>query len=334
MATKSLFTIPLCDLADGQEADTFALLSSKTEQATKDGKPYLRVSFRDAKREVTFPIWNNSPLYDACGTQWKVGSFYKIRGQYRETSFGPQLEIRNIRLATAEDNKDGFDEWMCLPRTKFEPEKMLAELVNLAKTEIKGEKLSALATDLLTEHKDVLLTLPAARRNHHAFLGGWLEHVLSVTQNAIFLADKYARDYPELPLSRDIVVAGAILHDIGKVFEITTTPAGAQYSPAGELIGHILLGRDMVREAAARRGISGETLLRLEHIVVSHQRLAEWGSPKPPMTPEAILVHFADDVDAKFQTAYAALMEKGDGPFTSGKNPLGYKIFRGLEEQP
>ncbi len=333
MPAKSLFTIPLSDLADGQEADTFALLSGKSEQSTKDGKPYWRVSFRDARREVSFPIWNNSPHYDACREQWKVGCFYKIRGQYRETSFGPQLEIRNIRLASEGDKKDGFDEWMCLPRTKFDPAAMFQQLVDLAKSEIKGEKLAALASELLAEHKEVLLALPAARRNHHAFIGGWLEHVLSVTRNAVFLADKYGRDYPELdpPLSRDLVVAGAILHDIGKVFELSTTPAGAEYSPAGELIGHILLGRDMVRQAAARHGIAGETLLRLEHIVVSHQRLAEWGSPKPPMTPEAILVHFADDVDAKFQTVYAVI-EKGDGPFTSGKNPLGYKIFRGLGE--
>lgn len=332
MTAKTPFTIPLSDLADGQEADTFALLSAKSEQSTKDGKPYWRVTFRDAKREVSFPVWNNSPHFDACREKWTVGSFYKIRGQYRETSFGPQLEIRNIRLATPDDKKDGFDEWMCLPRSKFDPAQMFAELVELAKTEIGDEKLSVLARDLLTQNQEVLLTLPAARRNHHAFVGGWLEHVLSVTRNAIFLADKYSREYPELALSRDVVVAGAILHDIGKVHELSATPGGAEYSPAGELIGHILLGRDMVREAAARQGIAGETLLRLEHIVVSHQRLAEWGSPKPPMTPEAILVHFADDVDAKFQTAYVALMDKRDGPFTSGKNPLGYKIFRGLAE--
>src|SRR5688572_25375135 len=172
MPAKTLFTFPLCELADGQEADTFALLSGKSEQATKEGKPYWRVTFRDARREVTFPIWNNSPHYDACGTQWKVGCFYKIRGQYRETSFGPQLEIRNIRLATSEDKKDGFDEAMCLPRTKFDPDKMFGELLELAKSEIRDEKLSTLAAELLTQHKDVLLSLPAARRNHHAFLGG------------------------------------------------------------------------------------------------------------------------------------------------------------------
>jgi 3'-5' exoribonuclease len=87
-----------------------------------------------------------------------------------------------------------------------------------------------------------------------------------------------------------------------------------------------------VREAATRHPLSPEMLLRLEHIIVSHQRLAEWGSPKPPMTPEAILVHFADDVDAKFHTTLAALAEKGDGQFTTSRNPLGYKIFRGLRE--
>jgi 3'-5' exoribonuclease len=192
--------------------------------------------------------------------------------------------------------------------------------------------LATLTVELLESHREVLLTLPAARRNHHAMIGGWLEHVHSVVRNAVFLADKYSRDYPELdpPLSRDLVVAGAILHDIGKVQEMKLTPSGGEYTASGELIGHILLGRDLVRQAAASHPLSPETLLRLEHIIVSHQRLAEWGSPKPPMTPEAILVHFADDVDAKFQTALCALSEKAEGEFTSSRNALGYKIFRGL----
>ena len=158
--------------------------------------------------------------------------------------------------------------------------------------------------------------------------------MLSVTRNAVFLADKYGRDYPELQSAARtrLVVAGAILHDIGKLRELALTPAGAEYTAAGNLIGHILQGRDIVREAAAsRHTLVPETLLRLEHIIVSHQRLPEWGSPKPPMTPEALLVHYADDVDAKFQTALAALAEKGEGEFTSTRNPLQYRIFRGLK---
>jgi 3'-5' exoribonuclease len=334
MAARLFPLISLSELADGQEADFFALLSAKSEATTRDGKPYWRVSFRDAGREVSFPLWSDSSFTASCRDEWKVGQCYKLRAVYSETKFGPQLDLKKIRPVLESDKADGFDECGFLPRSKFDSAAMFEQLIGLAKLEIGEPELRALAVELLEQNKDVLLRLPAARRNHHAFVGGWLEHVLSVTRNAIFLADKYAADYPELkpPLSRDLVVAGAILHDIGKVHELAFTPAGAEYSPAGELIGHILMGRDMVRAASERHAFSPETLLRLEHIIVSHQRLPEWGSPKPPMTPEAILVHFADDVDAKFQTAMAALAEAGDGPFTSSRNPLNYRIFRGLGE--
>ncbi len=327
--------VPLSEMVEGQEADMFVLLAAKTDGTTRDGKPFFRVTFRDAGREVSFPVWRDSAFFDVCRDQWQPGQFYKVRATYTETKYGPQLDLRKIRPIAAEDKADGFDESMFLPRTKFDPVKLFAELVDLARREIKGPALAALTVELLEQHRAVLLSLPAARRNHHAMVGGWLEHVVSVTRNAVFLAEKYGHDYPELdpPLSRDLVVAGAILHDIGKVQEMRLTPAGGEYTAAGELIGHILLGRDMVRAAAAKHPLDAETLLRLEHIIVSHQRLAEWGSPKPPMTPEALLVHFADDVDAKFQTVLAALAEKRGDPaeeFTTTRNPLGYRIFRGL----
>jgi 3'-5' exoribonuclease len=319
-------------MAPGQEADVFVLLAAKTDGTTRDGKPFFRVTFRDAGREVSFPVWSDSAFHDACRDHWQPGQFYKVRAVLTESKFGPQLDIRKIRPIAPEDKADGFDEAMFLPRTKFDTAALHGQLVELARKEIRDPALSGMTAELLEEHREILLRLPAARRNHHAIVGGWLEHVVSVARNAIFLADKYGRDYPELdpPLSRDLVVAGAILHDIGKVQEMTLTSAGAEYTAAGELVGHILLGRDLVRAAAQKHPLPPETLLRLEHIIVSHQRLAEWGSPKPPMTPEALLVHFADDVDAKFQTALAALAEKGEGEFTTGRNPLGYKIFRGL----
>jgi 3'-5' exoribonuclease len=334
MATRPIPIIPLSQVLEGQEADMFVLLVAKSEGTTRDGKPFWRVTFRDAGREVSFPVWNDSAFSEACKNEWKVGTCYKLRAVYAETKFGPQLDIRKIRPVTSEDKAEGFDEWSFVPRSKFDPAAMFTELVALAEREIAEPGLRDLTTNLLNEHKLTLLTLPAARRNHHAFVGGFLEHVLSVTGNAVFLADKYSRDYPELnpPLSRDLVIAGAILHDIGKVWELKTTPAGAEYTAAGELIGHVLLGRDMVRAAAVRHSLSPEIMLRLEHIIVSHQRLPEWGAPKPPMTPEALLVHFADDVDAKFQTALAALAESGDDAFTTNRNPLGYRIFRGLKE--
>src|SRR5690606_29252006 len=117
-------------------------------------------------------------------------------------------------------------------------------------------------------------------RNHHAFAGGFLEHVLSVTRTAVYLAEKYDEYYPRLGLSKDLVVAGAILHDIGKLLELDVQPEGATYTPSGRLVGHILLGRDLVRQKACQiEGFDPEVLLRLEHVIISHQGLPEWGSP-------------------------------------------------------
>jgi 3'-5' exoribonuclease len=184
---------------------------------------------------------------------------------------------------------------------------------------------------ILEQYQETLLTLPAAKYHHHAHLGGFLEHVLNVARSCVYFADKYADLYCDMqpPLDKGLVIAGGILHDIGKVRELTTTPAGAEYTPSGNLIGHILQGRDIVRETAAKYPLDAEKLLRLEHIIVSHQRLAEWGSPKPPMTPEAFIVHHADDLDAKLHMMVCAIEDDAEGPFTSKRNPLREKIYRG-----
>jgi 3'-5' exoribonuclease len=332
----SLPIVPLCELVNGQEADTFALLSAKEEAKTRDGRVYWRVTFRDATREVTFPIWNDSPHCEAARDDWRVGEFYKLRVVYRESSYGPQLEIHRIRCATPADRADGFDELMCVPRSRFDPLERFTQLLEIAQREIQDAALSRLVAAILIEHRATLLTLPAAVWHHHAFLGGFVEHVLSVTKNAMLLADRYLEEYPDLtpPLSRDLVIAGAILHDIGKLRELAVGPSGAQFTPSGELIGHIVLGRDILLAAAEREPIAAETLLRLEHLIIAHQRTAEWGSPKPPMTPEALLVHYADDIDAKLQMMFGVLAEPATGPFTSHRNPLHQKVFRGLDDSP
>jgi 3'-5' exoribonuclease len=335
MASLSkIVTCTLSDMREGQEADVFALLSTKEEATTRAGKPYFRVAFRDAGREIGFPLWHDSIYTEACRNEWAVGKFYKLRAILKESSYGPQLEIVKIREAVAADAKDGFDPAAMGPRSRFDSRVKFDELAAIAKKEIADAALASIVIELLVSHREALLALPAAVYNHHAFAGGYLEHVVGVTKNAVLLVDKYLADYPDLhtKLSKDLVVAGAILHDIGKLRELTVASTGAHYSPEGELIGHVLLGRDMLREAAAGKSLPAETLLRLEHIIVSHQRLPEWGAPKPPMTLEALLVHFADDLDAKLQTMLFALeQDTGDEPFTSNKNPMRYKIFRGLK---
>ena len=270
--------VNLCDLSDGDTGDFFALLTSKEDLTTRDGKPYFRVGFRDARREVSFPIWGDSPWAVSCRDEWTPGTFYKLRAVYQETNYGPQLEIRKIREVVDADGADGFDPSMCLERTRFDPGAMFDELLSIARQRIARDGLRAVVESILVANRHEMLTCPAARHHHHAFSGGLLEHTLSVTRTALFLADKYDEYYPDLAprLDKELVVAGAILHAVGKLRELEQDPTGATYTPAGELVGHVLLGRDMVREAAAAAEIDAQTLLRLEHLIVSHQRLPEW----------------------------------------------------------
>jgi 3'-5' exoribonuclease len=327
--------VTLAEMSSGQEANLFLLMTMKEELKTKAGKPYFRVGFRDGTREVSFPIWGDSAWAAECRGRWNPGVFYKVRAVYQETDFGPQLEIRKIREVVDADTADGFSPTLCLAHSRFDPQQMLGELLEITRKRIENGPLRQLVESILTDNRAQLLTYPAARRNHHAYVGGLLEHTLSVTRTCVYLADKYAEYYPEMrpPLDKDLVVGGGILHDIGKLREMQEQPEGPAHTAEGSLIGHILIGRDMVRAAAAAmKGdpLDSDTLLRLEHLIIAHQRLPEWGSPKPPMTPEALLVHFADDIDAKYHMMVAVLRDDTTaGPVTSKKNVLMQYVYRG-----
>lgn len=328
--------VPLSELEPGQLGDCFVLLSTRDRAVTRDGKPYFRVQFRDGSRAATAMVWSDSPWFGQCGDNWQIGQFYKLRCRYHESQYGPQIEIDRIRPVNEDDGADGFDPAGFYRTSRFNPEQMFAELLSIAEREIGDVPLRRLVTALLEKHSEGIKQIPAASHNHHAFTGGFVEHVLSVARTAAFLADKY-RDYydrMEPPLSKSLVVAGAILHDIGKVAELDYRPEGTTYTAEGRLIGHILLGRDMVREQAASVSeLDPEVLLRLEHMIVAHQNLPEWGSPIAPHTPESLLVYYADDIDAKFQMMAEALEAEADTdePFTSRHNPLRRRIFRGFE---
>jgi len=328
--------VTLAEMTSGQEADLFLLMTAKEELKTKTGKPYFRVGFRDGTREVSFPVWGDSPWAVDCRDHWNPGVFYKLRAVYRETDFGPQLDIRKIRETVASDADDGFDPTLCLPRSRFDPQEMFDALVALAQQHIADPALKQLVGSMLHENHSALLTHPAARRNHHAYVGGLLEHTLSVARSCVYLAKHYDDYYPEMKprLNRDLVIAGGILHDIGKLQELEQRPEGTAHTAEGSLIGHILIGRDMVRQAAAglSPALEADVLLRLEHLILAHQGKPDWGSPKPPMTPEALLVHYADDLDAKYNMMAAILREDTTaGPVTSRKNVLQQHVYRGGE---
>jgi 3'-5' exoribonuclease len=167
---------------------------------------------------------------------------------------------------------------------------------------------------------------PAAKRNHHAYLCGLLEHSLSVAT----ACDRLASHYREqgIAVDRDLLVAGALLHDIGKLRELKPLPSGG-YTTEGQLLGHIVIGIQMVaREADGVPDLGEERLMLLQHLIASHQGKPEWDSPKVPQMIEAILLHYADDLDAKLNQARALLEDVEPGGWSAYDRSLERSLFQ------
>lgn len=326
--------VPLADLAPGQVADFYALLAEKTRAATRDGQPYYTCRFRDRSRTATLMVWADGGWFDDCERLWRQGRFYRLRACYGEHGrYGGQLEAYDVREVSDADRSDGFDPADFVARSRFDADEMFAELAALAAAEIADPGLRALVSAVLDRHQAALKQLPATPRRFHTFAGGLLEHTLSVTRSCLLLVDYYARRYAGLrpPLDRDLVVAGAVLHDLGRVRELDADAAGAEATVAGRLFGHLLLGRDLVRQAAGDiEGLDPDLLQRLEHVIVSHLSLPEWGSPRLPLVPEAILIHHADDLDAKLEV-YARCLgaDREPGLFTASDPVLRRRLYKG-----
>ena len=330
MTVPSSATVVLSQMENNQEGDFFALLAEKELRQTKSGKPYLMVAFRDTFRVVRFPVWSDVPIYKEF-KPLKPGTFCKLRAVFRITKYGQQLDIRQIRQVNEGDAKHGFESHLLRPASQFSLESMFGEILDIAAGQLGKGPLLNLVTKIFKENRDALLIGVAGRRHHHTFCGGLLEHTLSVTKIAVALVDHYHAMYAEYKteISRPLVGAGAILHDIGKVREFTHDVASPRHSMEGELIGHMLLGRDMVREAAVGLNLPPSVQLHLEHIIISHQRFADWGAPKPPMSLEALLVHHADSCDALVGCFHNAFSQgDGDPELTSKKNAIGYPLLK------
>jgi 3'-5' exoribonuclease len=209
---------------------------------------------------------------------------------------------------------------------------MFDELRSLAEKHIADAPLRRLTLTLLDRHAEPLKRVPATQRHFYPFRAGLLEHLLSVTHISLNLAETFAARYTELkpPLNRDLVVAGAILHDLGRVQEFTDDPVSPQPTVSGRLVGHVALGRDLVRDAAREQGdVDPELLLLLEHIILSHLALPEWGSPRLPLIPECLIIHHADDLDAKLEMYVRCLSkDRETGPFTARDAVLGKQLLK------
>ncbi len=334
MARSKPPLVRLSELAPGQSGDFFALLSERTRGATRDGKPFYTCRFRDARRAATFMVWADGGWFEACEHEWQEGRFYKIRGAYAEHDrYGPQIEVQNLRPATDADRPDGFEPLDFVECSRFNRDRMFAELKELAEAYIADAPLRRLVLTLLDRHAEPFKQLPATPRNFYPFCGGLLEHTLSVTHTCLSLVEKYTAYYTELrpPLNRDLVVAAAILHDIGRVVELGGDAVAVQPTVPGRLFGHLLLGRDLVRDTARELGdVNPELVQMLEHVLVSHLTLPEWGSPRLPLVPECLILHHADDLDAKIEMYVRCLSrDQEDGPFTARDPVLGKQLYKG-----
>jgi 3'-5' exoribonuclease len=326
--------VRLSEVTPGQTGDFFALLSEKTRSARRDGKPFYACRFRDARRTAAFMAWADNPWFESCEREWQEGQFYKVRGLYQEhPTYGPQIDIANIRPINDADAADGFDVADFVESSRFNRDEMLKELVGLAQEQIADAGLKRLVLTLLERHGERLKRLPATLNKFYPFCGGLLEHILSVTHSCLHLVEKYQTHYPELtpPLNRDLVIAGAILHDIGRVAEFEGEPTNVQQSVPGRFFGHLFLGRDLVRDTASELDeLNPELLQMLEHLIVSHLALPEWGSPKLPLIPECLILHHADDLDAKLEM-YARCLSRDlePGAFTARDPGLGRQLYKG-----
>jgi 3'-5' exoribonuclease len=324
----------LSDLRAGDYVDCFVQLAEKSRGTTRDGNPFFTCKFRDARRTVgAVPIWGDSPLFEQA-QEWLVGQFFKVRATFTEhEKYGPQLDIEQIRPVEDRDRADGFTELDFTERSRHDPEAMFAELEALVTGEVADGPLRALVLSLLTANAAALKTLPASARHYYPFAGGWLEHTLSVSRNVTWLSDRYAAAFPELnpPLNRGLVIAAAVLHDIGRVRELHAVPGQVvKDTVPGELFGHVFLAYDMIRAAAAGvPDLNPELLELLLHCVVAHLMLPHWGTTRQPCIPEVLILHHADDLDAKMEMyARCLTRDRSDGPFTDRDPVLGRPLLK------
>ncbi len=333
MARAKPAIVRLAKLRVGELGDCFVLLIERTRVTTSSGKQFFNCRFRDAMTIMPAVVWSDSKHYVDCESQWQPGQCYKMRAARKESDkYGASLEIEQLRLVNDGDKADGFDPLALIEPPRHDPNEMFAELRQLAEAGIADAPLSNLVLSLLDANRELLLLTPGSPKHYYPFAGGWLEHTLSVTKKCQWLGERFREQYPELkpPLNMDVLLAGAILHDLGRVAELDGVLMTEPTVP-GRLLGHITLGRDLVRKAAVEvPDLDAEMLLLLDHLILSHLTLPEWGSPRLPSIPEVLILHHADDLDAKMEMyARCLIRDQAPGPFTDKDPMLGKQLYKG-----
>ena len=279
------------DIKEDQLVEDLFLVKEANRAETRSGKPYLIVTVMDRTGEIGGRLWENVDRFmPVCG----VGNIVLLRGRAQSYKGTLQLKIDTVS-AVKKDKDRGWQPGDFLPATVGDIPAMAKEVMAYAKSVSEPNLKNLLLT--IFKNKTFFAAFqqaPAAKRMHHAYYGGLLEHTLAVTR----LADTMAGLYPMI--DRSLLIAGALLHDIGKTEEFSFDRYPFDYTDKGRLVGHLVLGAEMMLDYI--KGLDDfppELATRLQHLILSHHGRHEFGSPCLPMTLEAFILNFIDDVDAK-----------------------------------
>ena len=285
-------------LQDGMHVNGVYLCKTKTIALTKNGKEYGNITLQDKTGQLEAKIWDlNSPAI----REFEAMDYVQVEGNVTIFNNANQLNIHRIQVAS----EGQYDPSDYFPVSEKDIDKMKEELLTLIRS-VGNPYLQKLLASYFEDpvFMKAFSRHSAARSVHHGFIGGLLEHSLSVAT----ICDDIAGHYPYV--NRDLLVTGAILHDIGKLSELSPFPMN-EYTDAGQLLGHIIIGAQMVSVRISRiEGFPKKMANELIHMILSHHGELEYGSPKKPAIMEALILSFVDNMDAKVETMYEAIKNK------------------------
>ena len=309
------------ELGEGDEIVACFLVHEARRAEAKNNKPYLRMTLGDSTGTIDAFVWDEVERWEpVCVVDTVVG----VRGRVGSFQDRLQLKVHSVDALHA----DASDLELLLPASPRPRAEMDRELDALMGS-VHDAGLRRLLHRCLgrgTELGRLYRVHPAAKRNHHGYVAGLLEHSISVAGACERLAEHYRGQ--GVDLDRDLLVAGALLHDIGKVRELKAPPASG-YTTEGRLLGHIVMGIQIVAsEAETVQELSADRLLLLQHLIASHQGRPEWDSPRTPQMLEALLLHYADDLDAKMNAAGQLLADVPAGEWSNYDRSFARSFFK------
>jgi 3'-5' exoribonuclease len=297
----------------------FFLCTQKDVRQGRGGDWFIALSLQDKTGLIKGRIFNDA---ERLRDEFENGDFVKIQGRTDLFNGRIQLLIERIRrINPDQDALQGFREEDCVLCAPRSVDEMWAELQGLIQ-QVRDLHVRELLQRTVAQHADKLRVWPAAQTVHHAYRSGFLEHILSVARAALVLGTAYGA-------SQDLLTAGALLHDIGKLEELEYDRS-TSYTREGNLVGHVTLGTMMVRAVMSSIPDFPDILrTQIEHLIVSHHGHKEFGAPVEPMTIEAMILSAADDLDARINQVRQALADEGEGEFTPYHVRLGRVLWRG-----